>query len=182
MTFLPSKIPLIQAPMAGAQGPELTIAVCRAGGLGSLPAAMLTPDRLREQIAAVRQATDAPFNVNFFTHPEPKPDPRDRGALAQAARALLCRGEPRSIHHSRRAGARAVRRSDVRNHRRDAALGRELSFRPAARRIARARQGGRRARPCIRHDRRRGALARAATEPTRSSPRGARRAAIAACF
>ena len=75
MTFLPSKIPLIQAPMAGAQGPELTIAVCRAGGLGSLPAAMLTPDRLREQIAAVRQATDAPFNVNFFSHGEPKSDP-----------------------------------------------------------------------------------------------------------
>ena len=75
MTFLPSKIPLIQAPMAGAQGPDLAIAVCRAGGLGSLPAAMLTPERLREQIAAVRQATDAPFNVNFFCHEEPKPDP-----------------------------------------------------------------------------------------------------------
>jgi nitronate monooxygenase len=75
MTFLPSKIPLIQAPMASAQGPELTIAVCRAGGLGSLPAAMLTPDRLREQIAAVRRETDAPLNVNFFCHAEPKPDP-----------------------------------------------------------------------------------------------------------
>ena len=75
MPFLPSKIPLIQAPMAGAQGPELAIAVCRAGGLGSLPAAMLTPDRLREQIATVRKATDAPFNVNFFCHAEPKPDP-----------------------------------------------------------------------------------------------------------
>jgi nitronate monooxygenase len=76
MTFLPSKLPLIQAPMAGAQGPELAIAVCRAGGLGSLPAAMLTPDRLREQITAVRQATDAPFNVNFFVHAEPAPDPK----------------------------------------------------------------------------------------------------------
>jgi nitronate monooxygenase len=75
MTFLPSKLPLIQAPMAGAQGPELAIAVCRAGGLGSLPAAMLTPDCLREQIASVRQATDAPFNVNFFCHAEPEPDP-----------------------------------------------------------------------------------------------------------
>ncbi len=75
MTFLPSKIPLIQAPMAGAQGPELAIAVCKAGGLGSLPAAMLTPDRLRDQIATVRQATDAPFNINFFTHAEPKSDP-----------------------------------------------------------------------------------------------------------
>src|SRR5580693_9676303 len=76
MTFLPSKLPLIQAPMASAQGPELAIATCRAGGLGSLPAAMLTPDRLREQITAVRQATDAPFNVNFFVHAEPAPDPK----------------------------------------------------------------------------------------------------------
>src|SRR6478736_4468368 len=75
MTFLPSKIPLIQAPMASAQGGELAIAVCGAGGLGSLPAAMLTPDGLREQIAAVRNATSAPFNVNFFCHVEPTPDP-----------------------------------------------------------------------------------------------------------
>jgi nitronate monooxygenase len=75
MTFLPSIIPLIQAPMAGAQGPELAIAVCRAGGLGSLPAAMLTPDHLREQIAAVRRETNAPYNVNFFCHAEPAPNP-----------------------------------------------------------------------------------------------------------
>ena len=75
MTFLPSKIPLIQAPMAGAQGPDLAIAVCRAGGLGSLPSAMLTPDLLREQIAAVRGKTEAPFNVNFFCHAEPATDP-----------------------------------------------------------------------------------------------------------
>ncbi len=75
MTFLPSKVPLIQAPMAGAQGSELTIAVCIAGGLGSLPAAMLMPDRLSEQIASVRRATNAPFNVNFFCHAEPAPNP-----------------------------------------------------------------------------------------------------------
>jgi nitronate monooxygenase len=75
MAFLPSKIPLIQAPMAGAQGAGLAIAVCRAGGLGSLPCAMLTPDRLRDQIAAVRAVTEAPFNVNFFCHVEPTPNP-----------------------------------------------------------------------------------------------------------
>jgi nitronate monooxygenase len=75
MTFLPSMIPLIQAPMAGAQGPELAIAVCKAGGLGSLPGATLTPERLREQIAAVRRETNAPFNVNFFCHAEPEPNP-----------------------------------------------------------------------------------------------------------
>jgi nitronate monooxygenase len=61
--------------MAGAQGPELAIAVCKAGGLGSLPAALLTPERLREQIAAVRRETNASFNVNFFCHAEPTPNP-----------------------------------------------------------------------------------------------------------
>jgi nitronate monooxygenase len=75
MTFFPSRIPLIQAPMASAQGPELAIAVCKAGGLGSLPAAMLTPDRLREQIDAIRRETGAPFNVNFFCHAESAPAP-----------------------------------------------------------------------------------------------------------
>jgi nitronate monooxygenase len=75
MTFLPSKIPLIQAPMASAQDATLAIAVCQAGGLGSLPAAMLTPDRLLEQIATIRNATSAPFNVNFFCHAEPTSDP-----------------------------------------------------------------------------------------------------------
>ncbi len=75
MPFLPSRIPLIQAPMAGAQGVALAIAVCKAGGLGSLPAAMLTPDRLREQIAMARDATSAPFNVNFFCHSEPVANP-----------------------------------------------------------------------------------------------------------
>ena len=33
------------------------------------------PDRLREQIAIVRNATSAPFNVNFFCHADPAPDP-----------------------------------------------------------------------------------------------------------
>jgi nitronate monooxygenase len=89
MTFLPSKIPLIQAPMAGAQGPDLAIAVCRAGGLGSLPSAMLTPDLLREQIAAVRGQTEAPFNVNFLPC-RACARSGNRGALARAARTLLC--------------------------------------------------------------------------------------------
>ncbi len=60
--------------MAGAQGPELCIAVCKAGGLGSIPCAMLTPEVLCEQIAAIRAATDAAFNVNFFAHTPPEPD------------------------------------------------------------------------------------------------------------
>ena len=37
------ELPIIQAPMAGVQGTPLAAAVCNAGGLGSLPCAMLSP-------------------------------------------------------------------------------------------------------------------------------------------
>lgn len=60
--------------MAGSQGPKLCIAVCAAGGLGSIPCAMLTADVLRAQVAEIRAATQAPFNVNFFAHRAPTPD------------------------------------------------------------------------------------------------------------
>jgi nitronate monooxygenase len=62
------ELPIVQAPMAGSSGVAMAIAVARAGGLGSLPAAMLTSEQLSEQIDEFRQATDAPLNVNFFCH------------------------------------------------------------------------------------------------------------------
>jgi len=46
MSFLGSELPLIQAPMAGVQLSALTIAVCKAGGLGSLPCAMLSVEAM----------------------------------------------------------------------------------------------------------------------------------------
>lgn len=60
--------------MAGVQDSELAIAVCKAGGLGSLPCAMLTPDRVASEIAVIRAGTDQPFNVNFFCHQPPVED------------------------------------------------------------------------------------------------------------
>jgi nitronate monooxygenase len=85
--FLPSRLRIIQAPMAGSQGVELCAAVCEAGGLGSLPSAMLTPSELRDQIAEIRRRTPAPFNVNFFCHVPPKPDPKRQARwLAELAR------------------------------------------------------------------------------------------------
>lgn len=66
--------PIIQAPMAGVQNHRLAAAVCNAGGLGSLPAAMLSPGDLQTQLTALQQATDKPYNVNFFCHTVPKPD------------------------------------------------------------------------------------------------------------
>ena len=65
---------IIQAPMAGVQGSALAVAVSNAGGLGSLPCAMLSPEAMREELAAIRNQTCKPYNVNFFCHAPPAPD------------------------------------------------------------------------------------------------------------
>ena len=74
------ELPIIQAPMAGVQGSALAIAVSNAGGLGSLPCAMLGPDALRAELAAIKAQTTKPYNVNFFCHPTPTPDPAREAA------------------------------------------------------------------------------------------------------
>jgi nitronate monooxygenase len=68
------ELPIIQAPMAGVQGSALAVAVSNAGGLGSLPCAMLGPDAMRKELAAIRSQTSKPYNVNFFCHAQPAPD------------------------------------------------------------------------------------------------------------
>ena len=67
-------LPIIQAPMAGVQGHALAGAVSNVGGLGSLPCAMLTPDAMRRELAALKALSSGPFNVNFFCHNVPEPD------------------------------------------------------------------------------------------------------------
>jgi nitronate monooxygenase len=67
-------LPIIQAPMAGVQGSALAVAVSNAGGLGSLPCAMLGLDAMRGELAKIKALTSRPFNVNFFCHTPPTPD------------------------------------------------------------------------------------------------------------
>src|SRR6185503_7367282 len=74
------EIPIVQAPMAGAQASALAIAVSTAGGLGSLPCALLALDAIRDELAAVRAQTTRPYNVNFFCHTPPTPDPAREAA------------------------------------------------------------------------------------------------------
>src|SRR5882757_1423069 len=62
------ELPIVQAPMAGAQGSAMAIAVSNAGGLGSVPCAMLTADGLRKELESIKAQTNKPFNVNFFCH------------------------------------------------------------------------------------------------------------------
>lgn len=78
-------MPIIQAPMAGAQGSRLAIAVSNAGALGSLPCAMLSLDALRAELNTLKAQTDRPFNVNFFCH---APPPIDADAEQAWRRAL----------------------------------------------------------------------------------------------
>jgi len=72
--------------MAGVQGSALASAVSNAGGLGSLPCAMLGPAGIADEIAAIRAQTAKPFNVNFFCHTTPPVEP-DREAAWHAVLA-----------------------------------------------------------------------------------------------
>ena len=71
--LLDIQLPIIQAPMAGAQGSALAVAVSNAGALGSLPCAMLSLDAMRNELATIKAGTRKPFNVNFFCHTPPAP-------------------------------------------------------------------------------------------------------------
>src|SRR4029453_17442997 len=78
------EFPIIQAPMAGVQGSALAVAVSNAGGLGSLPCALLSLDAIRSELTAIREQTDKPLNVNFFCHVPPVPDPERETAWRSA--------------------------------------------------------------------------------------------------
>jgi len=68
-------VPILQAPMAGASDAELAIAVAKAGGLGALPAGMLSGEQVRAQVAQFRAAAgDRPLNLNFLAHKMPVPN------------------------------------------------------------------------------------------------------------
>jgi nitronate monooxygenase len=77
-------LPIIQAPMAGVQLGGLAIAVSNAGGLGSLPCAMLTPESMKKELAALKAGTSKPYNVNFFCHTPPAPSAEREAAWRKA--------------------------------------------------------------------------------------------------
>src|SRR5437016_1553318 len=68
-------VPILLAPMAGPGLAELAIGVAEAGGLGSLPAALLSADQVRSEVAKFRAGRSRPINLNFFCHTPPVPDP-----------------------------------------------------------------------------------------------------------
>ena len=76
--------PIVQAPMAGATTPEMVVAACEAGGLGSLPCAMLAVEEADRAVSAIRERTRRPLNLNFFCHTPPEPDAASEAAWRAA--------------------------------------------------------------------------------------------------
>ncbi|AUY36823.1 nitronate monooxygenase [Pseudomonas soli] len=84
LDLLGIELPILQAPMAGATGSAMAIAVGNAGGLGALPCAMLSSEQLRGEIDTFRAACQGPLNLNFFCHQPPAPDPEQDARWKQA--------------------------------------------------------------------------------------------------
>ena len=61
--------------MAGVMDADLVIAAAQGGALGSLPCAMISAEKAREQVNIIRQRVSAPINVNFFCHKPVDADP-----------------------------------------------------------------------------------------------------------
>lgn len=82
LALLGIQYPIIQAPMAGTATVALAAAVSNAGGLGGIGLGTSTFAQARQDIRALKNATDKPFNVNVFCHQaEPSTGGRDQAWL-----------------------------------------------------------------------------------------------------
>src|ERR1700716_1266924 len=78
-----TEFPIVLAPMAGVMDADLVIAAAQGGALGSLPCAMLSAEKAREQINIIRQRVSAPVNMNYFCHKDVEVDPRREAGWKQ---------------------------------------------------------------------------------------------------
>lgn len=84
--------PLQAAAMPGVSTPALVAAVAEAGGLGMIPAPMMTPEALSHEIGEVTERTTGAFGVNFLM---PFLDPACVEVAARGARVVeFFYGEP----------------------------------------------------------------------------------------
>src|SRR6476619_2479986 len=78
-----TEFPIVLAPMAGVMDAGLVIAAAQGGALGSLPCAMLSVEKAREQVNVIRQRVSAPVNMNFFCHKAVDADPKREAGWQQ---------------------------------------------------------------------------------------------------
>jgi nitronate monooxygenase len=83
-------VPIIQAPMAGGVcPPALVAAVCEAGGVGSFGFAYSTPEKIDQDLTAVKALTKGCVNANFFLfRPVQMPPTELQDAAMQALMTL----------------------------------------------------------------------------------------------
>lgn len=79
--------PIIQAPMAGANDSRLAIAVANVGGLGSIPCATFSPEKIEQEVKMFRAASSSPLNLNFFAHKMPVRDDKKENEWKESLRA-----------------------------------------------------------------------------------------------
>src|ERR1700730_13409907 len=76
LNLFKTEFPIVLAPMAGVMDADLVIAAAQGGALGSLPSAMLSVEKAREQVNIIRQRVSAPGNMNFFCRTPTGVDPQ----------------------------------------------------------------------------------------------------------
>ncbi|MGE3289259.1 MAG: NAD(P)H-dependent flavin oxidoreductase [Pseudonocardia sp.] len=87
------RVPVLQAPMAGACPPELAVAVAAAGGMGGAGVVLDRPAAIAEWARRFRAGSDGAFQLNIWIPDEPVDDP---GRVAAAERFLGRFGSPGS--------------------------------------------------------------------------------------
>jgi nitronate monooxygenase len=106
LSLLHLKYPIVQAPAAGAAGPDLVIAVASAGALGGLPLTWASPEEAYELVQKVQSATHGSFFVNYVLNFEPKS--LDKALEAGATTVQFSWGMPskETLAKIRKAGAK----------------------------------------------------------------------------
>jgi len=78
------KLPILLAPMAGANSPELSIAVGLAGGMGACGALLMKPQEVLDWADEVRGGGVTAFQLNLWIpDPAPKRDPNSEAAIRE---------------------------------------------------------------------------------------------------
>lgn len=85
------RVPILQAPMAGASPPALAAAVANAGGLGGCGALLMSPGEITGWMGAVRASSNGAVQMNLWI---PDPPPVRDAAREEAARQAFARLGP----------------------------------------------------------------------------------------
>lgn len=80
------RMPILQAPMAGADPPRAAVAVAEAGGMGAAGVVLRAPEQIADWAGAFRAASTGPFQLNLWIPDEPRDDPESDGAASFMAR------------------------------------------------------------------------------------------------